>query len=216
MEKEYKNLLGSERTIEITFIEEMLEKYYKNNNIILDVGGITTNENLMKPIRDFINKNNVDYRISDFRHCQYQGDFVQYDFKSDKFDIVIFLSSLEHFPQCTESDVIYRDGYDKKGYEKALKILNDGGLIFLTVPFGKHVWQKYHQNYDMEGILRLIEGSEIVESHTYRLTNGSFDKPHGELSFGDGIWKVDDYRNMTDILYTDRAYGVGCFVMKKK
>lgn len=216
MNKSYLNTLGSERTIEITFIEEMLKKYHKNGNIVLDVGGITTNENLMNPIRDFVNKNKIDYRVSDFRPCQYQGDFVQYNFKDDKFDVIIFLSSLEHFPQCTESDVIYRDGYDKKGYEKALKILNNGGLVFLTVPFGKHRWQNYHQNYDMEGILKLTDGSELLESHTYRLIDGNFSKPHGEESFGDGTWVVDYPINMTDILYTDRAYGVGCFVLRKK
>jgi hypothetical protein len=209
MDNIYENTLGSERTVEITFIREMLDKYHSENNIVLDVGGTPTNEVQMKPIRELITENRIDYRVSDFRQSDYRGDFVLYDFGCDKFDICIFLSSLEHFPQCTESDVVFREGYDKKGYEKALSILNDGGLILLTVPFGKQIWQKYHQNYDMGGILKLTEGSEIIESYTYRLKDNTNDKISGK-------WVIEDPLTMTDILYTDRAYGVGCFVLKKK
>ena len=80
----------------------------------------------------------INYKVSDFRGGDYQGDFVSYDFKEDKFNFIIFLSSLEHFPQCTESDVIYRDGEDTKRIsKKPFLSCMIAANILLTVPFGK-------------------------------------------------------------------------------
>ena len=112
------------------------------------------------------------------------------------------MSSLEHFPQCTESDLIFREGYDKKGFEKALHLLTPQGYIFLTVPFGKHRWQNFHQNYNYEGILNLTKGTSIQESYTYSLIENK--------------WILTNPLEMENILYTDKCYGVGCFVLKKE
>jgi hypothetical protein len=201
MKEKYSNTLGSERTVEVLFIEEMINKYHTPNSIVLDVGGIPSNSTHFHSIYKTIQENKIDYRVSDFRGGQYQGDFVSYDFKGEKFNLIMFLSSLEHFPQCTESDKVYREGEDRKGYEKALSILQDNGIVLLTVPFGKHRWQEYHQNYDWNGILELTKGSDIIESFTYRLI--------------DEQWVLSDPLTMDDIIYSDRAYGVGCFVLKK-
>ena len=201
MDKKYPNTLGSERTVEIAFIEEMILKYHRPNSIVLDVGGGPSDSMHFQPIYKTIQEQGIDYRVSDFRGGHYRGDFVSYDFKDEKFDLIIFLSSLEHFPQCTESDVVYREGEDRKGYEKALSILQKNGTVLLTVPFGMHRWQEYHQNYDWDGILNLTEGSSIVESFTYRLI--------------DEEWVLSDPLTMDDIIYSDRAYGVGCFVLSK-
>ena len=201
MDKKYPNTLGSERTVEIAFIEEMILKYHRPNSIVLDVGGVPSDSMHFQPIYKTIQEQGIDYRVSDFRGGHYRGDFVSYDFKDEKFDLIIFLSSLEHFPQCTESDVVYREGEDRKGYEKALSILQKNGTVLLTVPFGMHRWQEYHQNYDWDGILNLTEGSSIVESFTYRLI--------------DEEWVLSDPLTMDDIIYSDRAYGVGCFVLNK-
>jgi len=195
------DIFRSERTVESIFVYESIKKYYKQNDVVLDIGGIPTTHSVLNKFYTFLQENNVDYRVSDFRPCTYPGDFVTYDFKEQKFDISIFLSSIEHFPQCTESDLTFRNNYDRLGYQKALSILNKNGYIILTVPFGKYVWQKYHQNYDYNAILNLTEGSTIIEQYTYRLENNN--------------WILTDPNLMTEILYTDRAYGVGCFVLQK-
>ena len=152
-----------------------------------------------------LKENKIDYRISDFRGGHYPGDFVEYNFGDEKFDMGVFLSSLEHFPKCTESDSQWREGYDRKGYEKALSILKDNGYIFLTVPFGKHRWQPngFHQNYNWQGILNLTEGSKIIESHTYTLNEEDYE------------WVKTDPHSMEEVLYTDKAYGVGLFILQK-
>jgi hypothetical protein len=196
------NSFNSERSVESVFVHESIKKYYKSNDIVLDVGGVPTNTKVLENYYNYLIDNKIDYRISDFRPpCHYPGDFVKYDFNDEKFDIIIFLSSLEHFPQCTESDLVFRNGYDKMGFKKALSILNSNGFIILTVPFGKHIWQKYHQNYDYSGILELTEGSKIIEEYIYRLV--------------DDKWILSKPETMNDVIYTDRAFGVGCFVLQK-
>lgn len=205
----YDNILGSERTVETIFVQEMVQKYYTVDYKILDVGGIPTKMHEMQKFYDYIKNKNINFKICDFRGGEYPGDFVQIDFIDEKFDIIIFLSSLEHFPQCTESDIIFREGYDKKGFEKALSILNPGGKIILTVPFGKQRWQPYHQNYDLNGILHLTEGSTIIEQHIYKLYDEQENGPRS------GRWVKALPSEMVDVLYLDRAFGVGCFVLQK-
>ena len=205
MKKTYFNNLGSERSVEVIFVEKMLKKYYKPGNIVIDIGGIPTNDLHLTNYFNYIKENKIDYRISDFRGGHYPGDFVEYNFGDEKFDMGVFLSSLEHFPKCTESDSQWREGYDRKGYEKALSILKDNGYIFLTVPFGKHRWQPngFHQNYNWQGILNLTEGSKIIESHTYTLNEEDYE------------WVKTDPHSMEEVLYTDKAYGVGLFILQK-
>jgi len=214
MNLKYKNTLGSERTVEIEFITKAIKKYYPqsplgNKSIVLDVGGIPSDADKMRSFYSFIDENKIDYRISDFRGGDYRGDFVSYDFKEQKFDMIMFLSSLEHFPQCTEGDRVFRSAEDIRGFQKALQILNSGGYILLTVPFGKQRWQKFHQNYSWAGIQELTAGSKIIESYTYRLVGSSAD------TFISGVWTLEDPLKMEDIIYTDRAYGAGCFVLQK-
>lgn len=193
------NYLNNERSVEIPFVVEMLAKYFNPKCKILDIGGIPSVNQNNKPITDFLKTIDVDYNICDFRGGKYRGDFVTIDIK-EKFDIIIFLSSLEHFPQCTEGDVTYRDGEDIKGFKKAYSLLNPNGKIILTIPFGKHMWQPYHQTYNWKGLLTLTQGSSIIESYIYRLINNE--------------WiKIDDPFTMEDVAYTDKAYGVGCFIL---
>ncbi len=195
------NYCGSERSVELDFIKEMVKKYrFIKEGTILDVGGIPTNSNIMHGYYEAMQETGMQYKVADFRGGDYPGDFVTNPIK-DKFEIIIFLSSLEHFPQCTEGDMQFREGEDRKGFEKAISLLSDDGIILLTVPFGKPVWQDYHQNYDMDLINKLSEGTEIIEQYVYRLV--------------DGNWVEYNPKHMDDVLYTDQCYGVGCFVFRK-
>ena len=198
MKNKYEDIMGSERTVEVEFILWCLEK--RKNGTFLDVGGIPTKKKYNARIDAFLQENKVSYDICDFRGGKYRGDFVTLNIP-EKFDNIIFLSSLEHFPQCTEGDLVFREGEDRKGFLKALSILNEGGQIILTVPFGKPVWQEYHQNYDMEKIKELSENSTLTEAFTYELVGND--------------WVLTEPENMNEILYTDKAYGVGCFVFEK-
>lgn len=189
---------GHERRVELEFVAEVFGNSKDNN--ILDVGGIPTDGEPYPVVMDAINANNIKLEVCDFRGGEYAGDFISYDFDK-QFDAVLFLSSLEHFPQCTEGDMIYRKGEDIKGFQKALDILKPKGKIFLTVPYGKPIWQPYHQNYNMPLIKELSKGAILEESYTYKL-------------LGDD-WILSDPNSFNDIYYTSRAFGVGCFVFGK-
>lgn len=210
------DIYDSERSVEIPFICSAIIAHCKKDGVILDVGGVPTNDEFNDPIKSTIEFGCYDYRVADFRGGEYQGEFIEYDFKDEKFDTVMFLSSLEHFPMCTEDtrhggmaelspNWHYKEGEDIRGYQKALSILKDKGKIILTVPFGKPVWQDYHQNYNWEKLLELTKGSTIIEKQTFTLKDTS--KPFH--------WEQTEPEDMEDIIYDDKAHGVGCFVMQK-
>jgi hypothetical protein len=211
-----KDIYDSERSVEIQFICSAIIAHCKKEGVILDVGGVPTNDEFNDPIKSTIEFGCYDYRVADFRGGEYQGDFIEYDFKDEKFDTVMFISSLEHFPMCTEDTRYgvhaelslgwqYKEGEDRRGYQKALSILKDKGKIILTVPFGNPVWQLYHQNYNWELLLKLTKGSTIIEKETYTLRDQN--KPF--------YWEQTEPEDMEDIIFDDRAHGVGCFVMQK-
>ena len=201
MEVLYNNTLNSERTVEVEFIHEKLHEMSQLS--YLDVGGIPTKTNINDKLSNFIKIQNINYEICDFRGGKYKGDFVSMDIE-EKFDVIVFLSSLEHFPQCTEGDMIYRKDEDIRGFKKAVSLLNDEGYVLLTVPFGKPIWQDFHQNYDMKRIELLIKDTDmtLIEYYIYKLIDNN-------------TWKLQHPDSMKDILYTDKCYGVGCFSFKK-
>ena len=206
MKKLYENLkadLVSERVVEVDFIIEMFDKYFEPGNVVLDIGGIPSRQYENQPIIDTIKKSGAQYYVADHRGGDFQGDFVNYNFEDKKFDIGIFLSSLEHFPQCTEGDMVVREKEDVKGFHKALSLLNDGGIVFLTIPYGVDQWYNYHQSYDHNTILELTEGSDIIEECIYVLNS-------------DNKWESKTAEEVKEIeINNKRVVCVGCFICKK-
>jgi hypothetical protein len=204
MQDSYFNILGSERTVEIQFVVEKLNQLSsKDNNLkMLDIGGVPSTASEFQPVIDSIINNKINYKVADFRSGDYVGDFVTINIP-EEFNTCMFLSSLEHFPQCTEGDMQYREKEDVKGFKKSLSILKENGYVILTVPFGEYIWQSYHQNYDYNGLLELTEGSSIKEKYFYRLE--------------DSEWILTkDYKTLENIKYTDKCYAVACLLLQKK
>ena len=201
MEQSYTNTNG-ERVVEVDFICKMINKYAMVASSILDVGGVPTDPSNNRDINRLFTSKNLKYDICDFRGGRYVGNFVELPIE-DKYDIVIFLSSLEHFPLCTEGDMVFRENEDINGFRKALSILKDDGKIFLTVPFGEPTWQPYHQNYDISRIYSMSSGSKLLEHYTYKLCY-------------DNSWLLTEPTNFKNIFYTNKAFGVGCFVFQKE
>lgn len=187
----------SERPVEVAFIYERLMIHQPIK--ILDVGGIPTRSEDMKPLHAWVNSNG--YTICDLRGGKYKGDFNIIEI-NEKFDAILFLSSIEHFPQCTEGDMIYREDYDKKAFKKAYRLLNQDGTILITVPFGKPVWQKYHQNYDLNLIHNLVCGHQITALYTY-----GWEQPN--------LWIQKEPKSLEDTEYTDHCYAVACIEVSK-
>ncbi|MHA1931938.1 MAG: class I SAM-dependent methyltransferase [Promethearchaeota archaeon] len=194
---------GTEKSVEWDFMQEMLEKYGTRARV-LDVGGIPSHPEYHSILATLISELGFKYEIADQRGaCNFCGDFVRYPFKeNDRWDIIMFISSIEHFPRNFDGDKRFREGYDRLAFKKAMEILKPNGYIFITVPFGKCYWQDWHQNYDWRHIEWLSYGSELIESYTYSLEGEEWIETSPEL--------------MKDIEYTDKCYGVGCFVFQKE
>jgi hypothetical protein len=194
------NDLNSERSVELRFVGELAETW--KNKQILDVGGIPTLVKEWSPIVSKLTINNL-YQVCDFRGGAYQGDFVTYNFEYRKFDIIMFISSLEHFPQCTESDLVFREGYDKKAIEKAIGMLNFGGRLVLTVPYGKTFkWQNYHHTYNYQIIDEMFRGMKMRNYFTYYLQNNEW-----------SLEKVKEFPDWHDP--SGKVHGVLCAVFEK-
>ena len=205
MKNSYKNLkegFVSERVVEIDFLIEVYNKYFSEGKSVLDIGGIPSRDYENQSLIDTIKNSGAEYYVSDFRGGDFKGDFVSYNFGNRKFDIEIFLSSLEHFSQCTEGDMKFRDHEDYNGFQKALSILNDDGVIFLTIPYGIDKWYNYHQSYDSKTILELTKGSKIIEEFIYVYDGSEWvlktSKEINEMEIDNGV-----------------VTSVGCFVCSK-
>lgn len=196
----YSNTFNSERSVEIEFFAEKISQF-SSSDLVLDCGGIPSVREFNKKMYDAITSSKCIYKISDFRGGDYHGDFVHYNFGETKFDKILFLSSLEHFPQCTEGDMVFRRDEDRAGFQKALSILKDGGEILLTVPFGKCEWFSYHYSYNMDRILFISEGSTITEQYIYTLKNNE--------------WVLTNIEDTQDIRNPGPVNGVGLFVFRK-
>ncbi len=72
--------------------------------------------------------------LGKYKHIQ--GDFVTLKTEGTV-DIVIALSSLEHFGLQTYGELVNDRLYDVKAMKKIWDILQPGGVAYITVPFGK-------------------------------------------------------------------------------
>lgn len=196
MQNSYPNIFLSERTVEVPYITEKV-KTFKSTDVILDVGGVETSRIINQPIHDAAAEVGCKWMVSDFRMCDFPGDFVTYNFGDKKFDNILFISSLEHFPQVTESDMVFRQDEDKKGFQKALQILKPGGKIYVTVPFGECKFQPYHQSFDEARIKFISEGAKMEESLIYILK--------------DNNWVLSSMDDSVGICNPGPIYSVGLF-----
>ena len=79
------------------------------------------------------------------------GSIMKTDFHEGAFDLIWCISALEHFGM---DNSIYTDEFtldkemDMKALEEMMRILQIGGTIYISVPFGKFEDHGWHRNYD--------------------------------------------------------------------
>lgn len=201
MLKLYPDTFKSERTVEVPYIIEKISSFSSLDRV-LDVGGVATSSEINAPIYEKIKQVGCSWKISDFRPCHFPGDFVLFDFGDEKFDKIIFLSSLEHFENCTEGDNKHRENYDRQGFKKALSLLDAGGEIYMTAPVGKPIFVPFHRSYNKERLDFLSEGSIVTECLIYKLDNEE--------------WRLSDFSKIEDVLNPGPVNAVGLFKFIKK
>lgn len=81
----------------------------------------------------------------------------------ERFDAAIAISTIEHFGLGSYDQPQGGVTADVEAMEAMSTFVVDGGLLVLTVPFGRPSVSNFQRVYDMNGLQRLIEGWEIDE-----------------------------------------------------
>jgi SAM-dependent methyltransferase len=96
------------------------------------------------------------------------GDARAMTFQDNEFDVATCMSTIEHIGLVRtpyNTDKIEDPDGDFKAMKEMIRVVKPGGLIILTIPYGKgseqmQTWIKF---YDKERVNKLIEGTEIVK-----------------------------------------------------
>jgi 2-polyprenyl-6-hydroxyphenyl methylase/3-demethylubiquinone-9 3-methyltransferase len=83
------------------------------------------------------------------------ANFMTYDFKDEKFDVIIFSEVLEHITE------------PKRFLEKAEKLLNDEGIIIVTLPFGINDFFDHKRTYYIMGALEFLTPDLTITEYKF-------------------------------------------------
>jgi len=147
----------------------VLPKPYRKTIRILDVGGADSR------LSKWLSEEGFDVYVIDIREDDYgsakfiKANVLEYDFPEEFFDIIVAVSTVEHiglncYGQRTEDP----DG-DIKTMKELKKWLKVGGLLILTVPYGKpHHPPTFERVYNPSNMWRLqLDDLDIIERRFY-------------------------------------------------
>lgn len=164
-----KKVLVNERIVEIPFVIKALSMAQEGCKV-LDLGCM---ESLL-PL--FISGLGYDVTGFDFRNYPYkapnfkfvQGSIMNLPFDNAHFDVVTCVSTIEHIGIGFYNDPKEGDSPDIIGMKEARRVLKPGGLLILTVPFGKAFVNNQQRIYDRKSLDRLILGFSLKEIRFFR------------------------------------------------
>lgn len=111
-------------------------------------------------------KKGISYVFEDLRNCCYRDNL---------FDWVICISTAEHIG--LDNTLLYTDDISKrennpKTYLNAIRefyrILKPGGILYLTLPFGKRInrgWFQVFDEYMINELIAVFNPSSVIETH---------------------------------------------------
>ena len=166
-----KKALINERIIEIPFTIDALSKIPKGSKV-LDLGCM---ESLL-PL--FISGLGYEVTGFDFRKYPYkvpnfkfiQGSIMNLPFEKDYFDAATCISTIEHIGIGFYNDPKAEASPDIIGMKEIRRVLKPGGLLVLTVPFGKAFVNNQQRIYDKCGLDKLLNGFLIEETKFFKNT----------------------------------------------
>lgn len=131
-----------------------------------------------------------------------KGDIRKTPFKANSFDVVTIISTLEHvgMGETSYGDREERDG-DVTAMEEIWRILKPGGIILVTVPFGKAKFLPFLRVYDKDRIKMISKGFKVTKE-IYMLN----DKEN---------WGVSTYEKVKNIENTNHTIGNAFFQLQK-
>lgn len=135
----------------------------------------------------------------------YQSDIRNTPFRSNFFDAVICVSTLEHIGVVGRYHSNDDPLGDKKAMEEITRITKKGGRLFLTIPFGRADVLPINKLYTRSRLLPMLSGWKIITQEYFKFNT----------QFGYWIPVSADVAETTDML-TDRWYAIALIVAQKK
>jgi len=101
-----------------------------------------------------------------------KGD-IREQFKSEIFDAVIAISTIEHVGLGGYGEAHFNEG-DEIAVAEIYRILKKDGQLLLSVPFGRKYQGKWYRVYDSSALSSLLSGFHIVLEEYYRRIDGNY------------------------------------------
>ncbi len=159
----------NERLVEIPFVFRHIKPAPAD---VLDIGCVES----VVPIQlsmmgyDVIG---IDIRDHGYRHPNFRflkDDFLQHKF-TQKFDVAIDISAIEHFGLDTYG-YDREDGHaDKQAVDKVHALLKPGGQFIFTAPFGiRGVVENFERIYDAHDLGSMLKGFKVNDMEFYSVS----------------------------------------------
>ncbi len=167
-----------ERLVEIPIFWKFFFKYMntpetKEKIKILDFGCVESKIGLHLAALGYdvvgIDLRDYDYKdiLPDFSFIQ--GDIFEQNFETEKFDVIVAISSVEHVGfEAYEGKKNYDD---KDLIDLFFKLLKPGGIMYISVPFGERFEEKeWYRIYSKESLQALFENRfEVKEEKIFKI-----------------------------------------------
>jgi SAM-dependent methyltransferase len=169
-------------------IELLLAKLvYQPNTELLDVGHANAMACHLKLIKTLPSPRNItgidianpSYDVSDYYQDSVCGDIADTCFDSDRFHCIWCISALEHFGMDNSgyTDKFERaEDLDARALKEMLRILRKGGVLLITVPYGKyedHGWLRNYDQHRWQILLNIARPYAIIRDIYFRHTYGA-------------------------------------------
>jgi len=132
------------------------------------------------------------------------GDFLEMDFQTESFDLIINASAIEHVGISGRYEVSDdREDGDIAVSKKLYNVLKPGGVMLLTIPVGQDaVFAPLHRVYGEERLPKLLEGWKIVKEEYWVKDN-------------DNMWSKVERDPALKKKPLIHCYGLGLYVLEK-
>jgi 2-polyprenyl-3-methyl-5-hydroxy-6-metoxy-1,4-benzoquinol methylase len=197
-----KKALLNERIIEIPFTIDALAGMAKTGRI-LDLGCMESALPLFLAGLGFqvtgFDFRQYPYRVPNFKFVQ--GDILEMPFEKGAFDAVTCVSTIEHIGIGFYSDPKDVLSSDTKGMQEIKRVLRPGGLLILTVPFGKSFINNQQRIYDQHGLDKLLAGFSVNKIKYFKNT---------QAVNGNNYWEEIRHDQAESLCYTSGTECVCC------
>jgi SAM-dependent methyltransferase len=163
----------NERIVELPYVLRALSGL-ETGASILDVGATESTLSLSLASLGY-RVTAVDPRPYPFEHPNLQvvvGPVE--DWKTDdQFDAVVCLSTIEHIGRGAYGEAPADENADREVLERIRELMKPGGLLVLTVPFGRASQDAFERTYDSAGLDGLLEGWVVEERIVAHRSDGA-------------------------------------------